>query len=442
MSKIQSIKGMHDILPEEQNYYTFIKKVIRHRCRQSGIKRITTPVVEHTGLFAKSIGENTDIVEKEMYTFKDHKDMLTLRPEATASIVRAYMEHGMQNLPQPVELYCIDPMFRRERPQKGRYRQFFQCSVEIIGESDPAIDAELINLAWTICQDIGLKDNIKLVINSLGTAEDRKKFIQDLQNFYIGKERNLCETCQKRLHTNPLRLLDCKEEDCKILASMAPKMNDYLDDDSKEFHEKVKEFLSELDIPFEEDSKMIRGLDYYTKTVFEIMPKDDTGSQSSLCGGGRYDGLVELLGGQPTPASGFAFGFERLIMAMKEQNLLVPTKDTIHVFLVQLGDRAKKRATKILRDLRHAGIKARGSFGKDSIKSQLRLADKLQAPYALILGSVEVRDNVIILRDMEKGKQEKIPLDDVVKEMLKRIEKGALDTHNFSKELMKKVETK
>lgn len=434
---IQSVKGMHDILPDDHVYFTFLKKVIRHLCRQNGIKRITTPVLEHTELFKKGLGESTDIVEKEMYTFQDQgEEWLTLRPEGTAGIVRSYLEHGMHTLPQPVELYCIDPMFRRERPQKGRFRQHFQLSVEIIGESDPAIDAELINLLYSICSNVGLKDDIKVLINSLGTPASRTKYIAELRNFYMGKERNLCETCQRRLENNPLRLLDCKEEDCKLLASLAPKMKDFLDTDSKEFHEKVKEYLTELGIPFEEDPTLIRGQDYYTKTVFEIVPINEALGKGSLGGGGRYDGLVEVYGGNSTPASGFGMGFERIIAAMKAKDLGVQSKDTLHVFLIQLGDQAKKKSLRLLQDIRSHGIKIRGAFGKDSIKSQLRLASKLEAQYTLILGQIEVRDNVIILRDMQKGKQKTISLNDVTKELLELIDPTTLDNNDFSGEIV------
>jgi len=436
MEKIQSVQGMHDILPDEQDYFTFIKKVVRHRCRQNGIRRITTPVVEETALFQRAIGEQTDIVEKEMYTFTDQGEKhLTLRPEGTAGVVRAYIEHGMSNLPQPVQLYYFEPMFRRERPQKGRYRQLFQFGVEIMGESDPALDAQLIALAYTICQDLGIADMVDVVINSIGCPVCRPKYITHLQNFYAGKERNLCDKCKIRLGKNPLRLLDCKEEDCQILAHLAPKITDHLCPECHRFHDHLKEYLHILDIPFRESPQLVRGLDYYTKTVFEFIMKNDPKAQNAVCGGGRYDKLVELLGGPNTPASGFAFGIDRLVMTMRDAGILVPSKDTIHVVIIQLGEDAKKKAIRLLQDLRSKGIKAMGSFGKDSIKSQMRLADKLEAPYALILGQMEVKNKTIILRDMKKGTQTIIKYDDVLPKILKTIDNKTLDTHDFSAEL-------
>jgi histidyl-tRNA synthetase len=436
MEKIQSVQGMHDILPDEQDYFTFIKKVVRHRCRQNGIRRITTPVVEDTILFKRAIGEQTDIVEKEMYTFIDQgENQLTLRPEGTAGVVRAYIEHGMSNLPQPVQLYYFEPMFRRERPQKGRYRQLFQFGVEIMGESDPALDAQLIALAYTICQDLGIADMVDVVINSIGCPVCRPKYITHLQNFYAGKERNLCDKCKTRLEKNPLRLLDCKEEDCQILANLAPKITDHLCTECKDFHDHLKDYLQALDIPFRESPKLVRGLDYYTKTVFEFVLKNDPKAQNTVCGGGRYDKLVEFLGGPNTPASGFAFGIDRLVMTMKDAGIIVPSKDTIHVVIIQLGEDAKKKAIRLLQDLRSKGVKAMGSFGKDSIKSQMRLADKLEAPYALILGQMEVKNKTIILRDMKKGTQTIIKYDDVLPEILKTIDNKTLDTHDFSTEL-------
>jgi histidyl-tRNA synthetase len=436
MEKIQSVQGMHDILPDEHDYFTFIKKVVRHRCRQNGIRRITTPVVEETALFQRAIGEQTDIVEKEMYTFIDKGEkQLTLRPEGTAGVVRAYIEHGMSNLPQPVQLYYFEPMFRRERPQKGRYRQLFQFGVEIMGESDPALDAQLIALAYTICQDLGIADMVDVVINSIGCPVCRPKYITHLQNFYAGKERNLCDKCKIRLGKNPLRLLDCKEEDCQILANLAPKITDHLCSECHRFHDYLKEYLHILDIPFRESPQLVRGLDYYTKTVFELILKNDPKAQNAVCGGGRYDKLVELLGGANTPASGFAFGIDRVVMTMRDAGILVPSKDTIHVVIIQLGEDAKKKAIRLLQDLRSKGIKAMGSFGKDSIKSQLRLADKLEAPYALILGQMEVKNKTIILRDMKKGTQTIIKYDDVIPEILKTIDNKTLDTNDFSAEL-------
>ncbi len=412
--KYQSSKGTHDILPDDHLYFSFIKKVVRHRCREAGFRRISTPMFENVDVFTHSLGEATDIVEKEMFVFESKSGKrMALRPEGTAGAVRAYLQHGMHQLPQPVELYYFEPFFRYSRPQKGRYRQFHQLGFEVIGEQDPAVDAQIIYLAHKINQDLGIADRLKLQINTIGGPEDRKKFHEDLVNFYTGKERSLCADCQKRLHKNPLRLLDCKEEDCQILASMAPKFDHVMSEETKEHYQLVKEFLDELKVPYEENPQLVRGLDYYTHTVFEFWSQQD-GAQNATGGGGRYDGLVELMGGQPTPAMGYAAGVERTIEYMKEAGIRPPNKDRIQIFVAQLGHIAKKRSLSLLNELREHGLNTVGSAGKGSIKSQMRMADRLQAHYSLILGQIEVQEGTIILRDMDKGSQETVPIDGIV----------------------------
>lgn len=430
--KLQTPKGVHDILPDYHRYYTYIKKVMRHRCRQAGFRRISPPVFEFTEVFERGIGEETDIVSKEMYTFTDKGDnRVTLRPELTAGICRAYVQHGMKTLPQPVEFYAIEPVFRYDRPQKGRFRQFHQIDVEVIGEKDPAIDAQVIQLAWTIMKDLGIADQLEVHINSIGCNKtDRPKYIADLQDFFIGKERALAPELREKIHTNPLRLLDSKDEDCQILVSMAPKMKDYLSDESKAFYTDVKEFLTELNIPFVENENLVRGLDYYSHTVFEFRLKGDERAQNSLLGGGRYDGLIEILGGEPTPAIGWAAGVERIVATMKSLDVEVPYKDNLHLFVAQLGKEPKKKCLNIIQDLREVGVKVVGALGKGSIKAQMRLADKFNVPYVLILGVTEVREGVIILRDMKKGTQKSIPLTSVVDEVIKVIGKDNLDTYS------------
>ncbi len=425
--KYQTPKGVHDILPNDHLYFSFIKKVVRHRCREAGFRRISTPVFEELDVFVRSLGDTTDIVEKEMFTFESKSGKkLALRPEGTAGVVRAYLQHGMQQLPQPVEMYYIEPFFRYSRPQKGRYRQFHQFGFEVIGESDPAIDAQVIYLSHKINQDLGVADRLSLQLNTIGSQEDRQQFKEDLINFYTGKERSLCPDCQKRMHRNPLRLLDCKEEDCQILASMAPKFKSVMSGESKEHYELVKEFLDELKVPYEENPYLVRGLDYYTHTVYEFWSRKD-GSQNATGGGGRYDGLIELFGGQPTPAMGYAAGIERTIEYMKEAGIRPPNKDRIHVFMAQLGHIAKKRSLSLLNELRERGINVVGSAGKDSIKSQMKVADRLQAKYALILGQIEVQEDNIILRDMDKGSQETLPMDRIVDAVAKKIGENRLD---------------
>lgn len=428
----QRPKGVHDILPDTHEYFTFIKKVVRHRARQCGFRRISTPIFEFTDVFCRSIGTDTDIVSKEMYTFNDRKGRsLTLKPEGTAGVVRSYIEHNMNTLPQPVELYYIEPHFRYDRPQKGRFRQFWQYGFEIIGESDPALDAQLIALGQKIHEDLGVADLFRLQINSIGCMnnECRPRFMEDLKNFYFGKERSLCEDCKTRANTNPLRLLDCKVEDCAILSELAPKMKNYLCPACKEFHEQLLDLLKELGIEYVENPKLVRGLDYYTKTVFEFWDRE-TGSQNAICGGGRYDGLIEIMGGQPTPGAGFASGIERIIDNMKREGIKVPKKDDLHVFVAQLGYEAKKQCLKLIAQLREAGIKTVGALGKDAIKAQLRHADRFQVPYTIIMGLTEVRDGTAIIRDMKHGSQQIVKYSRVIEEMKKLLGEDKLDTYS------------
>lgn len=430
IQKNQTPTGIHDILPKDHEYFTFIKKVARHRFRQAGFRRITTPVLEHTEVFKRAVGEDTDIVSKEMYTFNDNSGRsLTLKPEGTAGAVRAYIQHGMKEWPQPVELYYIEPHFRYDRPQKGRYRMFWQIGAEIIGESDPALDVQCIFIAYKMFKDLGIDKKISLQLNNIGSQKSREKYKEALLNYYTGKERSLCEDCQRRMHTNPLRLLDCKVEDCRILAAMAPKFADYRTPEDAEFHSQVKEFLDELGIAYTENPQLVRGLDYYTQTVFEFWDSE-VGAQNAVGGGGRYDGLVELMGGPETPAVGFALGIERIINQMKANNVKVPSKDEVHIFVAQLGDEAKKKSLRLIDDLREAGVRTVGALGKGSMKAQIRLADKFQVPYCLILGATEVREGVVILRDMSKGQQRSVPMTDAVAEVIKVIGEDKLDHYS------------
>lgn len=417
-------------MPHDHEYHTFIKKVVRHRARQAGFKRLSTPIFEYTELFKRSIGDDSDIVSKEMYVFEDKKGRsLTLKPEGTAGIVRSYIQHGMNQMPQPMLLYYFEPHFRYDRPQKGRYRQFWQFGFEIIGESDPALDAQTIQLANKINEDLGVDGIFRLQLNTIGTSEDRKEYMTALQDYYAGKERSLCDNCKDRLSKNPMRLLDCKEEDCKILAQIAPEMKDYLTKESIEYHEELKGYLDEIGIEFEENPKLVRGLDYYTKTVFEFWDKEN-GSQNAIGGGGRYDGLIELLGGQSTPAVGYAAGVERIIANMKREKIRVPSKDDLHVFVAQLGVDAKKKCLPLIDELREVGIKTMGALGKGSINVQLRLADKFKVPYAVLIGMTEVREETAIIRDMQKGVQETVKMKNVTARLTELIGEENLDKYS------------
>ncbi len=426
----QNPKGVHDILPADHEYYTFIKKVIRHRARQAGFRRISTPIFEFTDVFKRSIGDTSDIVSKEMYTFPDRKGRsLTLKPEGTAGVVRSYIQNNMNQLPQPLMLYYFEPHFRYDRPQKGRYRQFWQFGFEILGESDAALDAQLIQLANKIHEDLGVDSLFALQLNTIGTSESRKKYMQVLQDYYAGKERSLCENCRGRLITNPMRLLDCKAEDCKILAQLAPLMKDYMDKESLDFHEELKGYLDEIGIKYVENPKLVRGLDYYSKTVFEFWDKEE-GAQNSICGGGRYDGLIELMGGQPTPGSGFASGVERIIANMKREKIRVPSKDDLHVFVAQLGNEAKRKCLPLIEKLREVGIKTMGALGKGSINIQLKIANKFRVPYTVLIGITEVREGTAIIRNMEKGVQETVKLEKVPEKLVKLIGEKNLDRYS------------
>ena len=426
-------KGTNDTLPAYHQYMTYIKKAVRHRARQAGFKRIDTPTFEYRAIFERGIGEHTDMVEKELYLVapkatRDEEADLSLRPELTAGICRAYIEHGMQQLPQPVQFYAIGPVFRHDRPQKGRYREHYQFDFEIIGLKDPSLDAQLIHLLTKIYNDIRILKNLRLQINNIGTGENRLVYIEALKEFFIGKERNLPPIDQGRLQTNPLRLLDSKEEDTQIIIKGAPKLAQFVDDDSRQYHDTLCSYLSALNIPYEDNPHLVRGLDYYTQTVFEFWDSS-TGAQNAVGGGGRYDGLIELLGGPPTPGTGFASGMERVIWQMKEAGVKVPQKDQVDIFVAQLGPDAKKKCLTLIAHLRDKGIHTIGALGEASLKSQMRLADKFDATYALLIGKMEVKRQTIIVRNMKEGKQEEIPEDQAIERVIKLLGEGSLDTY-------------
>ena len=427
-------KGTHDLLPEDHVFMTYIKKAVRHRARQAGYKRIETPIFENRDIFERGIGKHTDIVEKELFMVsskhgaEEKTPEFALRPEFTASICRSYIEHGMQQLPQPVELYAIGPCFRHDRPQKGRYRQFHQFNFEIIGLKDPSLDAQLIRVLSKILDDLKILGRLRLQINNIGNAENRAAYVEALKDFFIGKERNLPELDRKRLKTNPLRLLDSKEEDTQILFKSAPSLDQFLDDESKLYHETVLEYLEELGIEYETNTSLVRGLDYYTQTVFEYWD-ETTGAQNAVGGGGRYDPLIELLGGKDTPGIGFACGMERTVWQMKQAGVKPPNKDQVDVFVAQLGPDAKKTCLKLICQLRDKGVHTIGALGEASLKSQMRLADKFGARYTLLLGQMEVKEGVIILRDMAAGKQKQIPFKKAIPEIIKLIGEKNLDTY-------------
>jgi histidyl-tRNA synthetase len=405
-------RGTSDILPQEQAYRRYIEQKVAEIAKLYGYERIDTPLFEDTGLFARSVGEDTDIVKKEMYTFEDRgKSRLTLRPEGTASVCRAYLEHGLHNQPQPVKLYYIASIFRYERPQAGRYRQHYQFGYEAIGDDDPALDGEVIDMAWRFLSSVNLH-HLSLQLNSIGCKKCRPDYIAALKGYYASHTGELCPECKTRLKRNPLRLLDCKKPSCQMVADSAPKSIDYLCPECAEHFSRLKRYLELLGLPFVVNHHLVRGLDYYTRTVFEIQPEGG-GSQSTLVGGGRYDDLIEELGGKPTPALGFAAGIERIILNLKKQKVAVPLLAKPQVFIAYLGDDAKDGAIKLASALRGAGIGVIEAVGGKSLKAQLRQANSLGVRYAVIIGEEEVKAGTVILRDMTSAEQKTVPMNEV-----------------------------
>ena len=403
----QAARGTTDILPEEQPYWRYVEKAIAEVTLLYGYQRIDTPMFEDTSLFRRSTGEFTDIVQKEMYTFDDRGgNSLTLKPEGTPAVCRAYVQHGMANLPQPVKLYYISPIFRYDRPQAGRYRQHYQFGCEAIGEEDPAIDTEVIDMAWRFYKSLGLV-NISLQLNSIGCKVCRPQYLGALKDYYRQYEANLCADCKTRLDKNPLRLLDCKQESCQGIAQNAPRSIDNLCPDCAAHFTSLQKYLGLLGIPFLINHRLVRGLDYYTRTVFEIQPENE-GGQSTIGGGGRYDSLIEELGGKPTPALGFATGIERIILNLKKQGINIPTPPPLTAFIAYLGDAARDAALKLAAELHQQGISAVTSAGVKSLKAQLRQANTLGARYVVIIGEDEVKAGTVTLRHMADARQETI----------------------------------
>ncbi len=413
-------RGTQDILPEDQPYWRYVQEVAGRLCALYGYKRIDTPIFEDTSLFIRTVGEGTDIVDKEMYTFRDKGDTsLTLRPEGTAPVCRAYIQHGMHNLPQPVKLFYFAPIFRYDRPQAGRYRQHHQFGFEAIGEKDPALDAEVIDLSWRLYAGLGLA-GMSLELNSIGCPDCRPAYLQKLVDYYRPLADSLCKDCQARLERNPLRLLDCKREQCQPYAEAAPKSAEWLCEACREHFESLQHHLARLGIPFHLNHRLVRGLDYYARTVFEVQPREE-GAQSTIGGGGRYDGLIEQLGGKSTPAVGFATGIERIILNLKRQGIELPATVGTAVFVSYAGEGTKDQALDLVARLRREGIPADSAFDRKSLKSQLRQADARGARFALILGEDEVRDGAVTLKEMDGGGQERIENSRVLEELRWRV---------------------
>jgi len=405
-------RGTFDILPQEHAYWKYVEEKAASLCQLYGYQPLTTPVFEDAQIFTKTVAGGTDIVDKEMYVFEDKSGQeLALRAEGTAPVCRAYLEHGLFNLPQPVKLYYIGPAFRYERPQSGRYRQHHQFGFEALGEADPALDAEVIEMARQFFSSLGFPQ-ISIQLNSIGCKLCRPGYLEVLRQHYSGHANHLCPDCRTRLVKNPLRLLDCKKPSCQEIAKTAPKIPDYLCHECQLHFQSVQKYLVAMSVPFQLNSRLVRGLDYYTRTVFEAEPRE-TGGQSTLGGGGRYDNLIEELGGKPTPAVGFAAGLERIILSLKNQNLDIPALPQPDAFIAYLEEEAKIEAMKLASELRKAGIAVIMATGDKSLKGQMRQANALGIAYALILGEQELSQRNVMLRDMRSGEQKPIPLAEI-----------------------------
>jgi len=426
--KFQSPKGMRDIFGKNQEYFDKIYETCKKVSAFYSFQKIETPILEETDLFSKGIGLSTDVVKKQMFSFKTKGgDDLTLRPEGTAPIVRAYIEHGMKSLPSPSKFWYFGPMFRYENPQAGRFRQFWQFGLETMREGSVVRDAEVIAIFYEILSKLKIKDLI-VEVSSIGDKCCRPDYIQVLKKYLKSKKNYLCSDCLKRLKDNPLRVLDCKKKKCQIVVSQAPKIIDHLCKNCHKDFKDLLEFLEELEIPYKLNPYLVRGLDYYTKTVFEIFAVDkdeqDNPTKLALGGGGRYDDLIDLLGEkreEGTPAVGAALGIDRVVDLMKRRGISVGKKQKPQVFIAQVGALAKRKSLKLMREFASTRISVLEAFGKDSLRAQLKMADKSGVEYTLVLGQKEALDGVILVRSMATGKQHKVELDKIVEEMKKML---------------------
>ena len=422
---LQSVKGMHDILPVDQPAFEKIQKNLKEVAEFYNFQPITTPIVEPLALYVRTTGETSDIVEKQMFTIRTKSgEPLALRPEFTPGIARAFIQHGLSHLGSPLKLFTFGPLFRYEQPQAGRLRQFHQANFEILSvENDPIYDVQIILACYRLLTDLKIK-NLRIEINTIGCRTCRPNYRKQLQTYYKSKEKNLCADCKRRLPLNPLRLLDCKNPNCLPLKEGAPIILDYLCSYCKNHFKGVLEYVEDSKLPYSLNHHLVRGLDYYTKTVFEFFTETAPGEEAidfALGGGGRYDYLVEMLGGKPTAAVGAALGAERILEVMKRRNLYHLSRVKAKVFLIHIGDLAKKKSLSLIEELQKENISVTESLGKESLVAQLRAADKLEAPIAMIFGQKEAYEDSIILRDMKTGAQETVPLNKVGAVLKKRL---------------------
>lgn len=404
-------KGTKDVLPSESYKWHYVERIARETADLYCLNEIRTPTFEHTELFLRGVGDTTDIVNKEMYTFRDKGDRsITLKPEGTAGVARSFIENGLFNGAMPLKMYYITPVFRYENPQKGRLREHHQFGVEVYGGAGADTDAEVIKLAYTVLKKCGL--SVKLYINSMGCPDCRKKYNEALKGYFADKLDKLCSTCRERYNKNPLRILDCKEEGCKALCKDAPKIIDYLCEDCSAHFKKLQELLADCGVAYEINPFIVRGLDYYTKTVFEFVTTA-LGSQGTVCGGGRYDNLISQLGGTPTCGVGFGMGIERLLMLMEAENVIIPERENVKLYIATMGDAAYKKAFEIVSALRDKGVKAEVDHAGRGIKAQFKYADKIHAENVVTLGENELASSVAQIKNMADGSLKEVKIDEI-----------------------------
>lgn len=421
MATMQAPRGMRDILPGEVERWQALEAAVHALAARFGFREIRTPVVEHTEVFQRTVGEATDLIEKEMYTFTDRGGRgLALRPEGTAAVMRAYLEHGGASWPQPSKLYYIAPMFRYDRPQLGRYRQHVQFGAEIIGAPGPEADVEVLSLPIRLMQALGLT-NVEVHLNSVGDALCRPKYVEALRAYFARHLDALCPDCRRRLEANPLRILDCKHEGCRTVARDAPTIVGYLDPACRAHFEGVQARFDALGIPYVLDPLIVRGLDYYTRTAVEVY-SGKLGAQNTMFGGGRYDGLAEQLGGRPTPGVGFGFGLDRFLLVLEKEGLPIPeSQKPLDAYVITIGDAARREGLRLVDELRQAGIAVDHDLLGRGLNPQMRQADRLGARYALVLGDAEIASGTVAVREMAIGEQTTVPRPGIVATLRERL---------------------
>jgi histidyl-tRNA synthetase len=415
-------RGTYDILPTESYKWQYVKRIFSEVAKQFNFLEIVTPIFEQTDVFERSVGDSSDIVQKEMYRFQDKKGRnFALRPEGTAPVVRSYVENSLGMTGGNTKLYYTGPMFRYDRPQKGRYRQFYQYGIENIGSDNPFVDAEIIAFGYAFLTKLGLK-NFELEINSIGCANCSKDYDKALVDYFTPKLDKMCSDCSQRINKNPKRLLDCKVKSCKEIAQDAPNMLEYLDEECKTHFAQVQEYLLQMEVPFKVNPRIVRGLDYYNKTAFEFLD-NNLGAQNALIGGGRYNGLVQQFGGKDIPGIGFAGGFERLLLSMQAEGVSFGEESKPDVYIVAIGEKAKQMTAKLIFDLRSNQIQAEYNPDKESLKAQMKAANKEKVKFTIIFGDDEIAKNSVILKEMELGDQQEFPIEKIVAILQEKLRK-------------------